>query len=173
MLRDIFCGLLIIILFQVHSCTTTTTSPGPVYDETEVEKSYETNEKLNISLVLNRTIIAELMHSKLNDSDILKILKIMGISIEKYPDIAKYFPVRHKSNETVSFWPWQILIIVVYSATAILSLTLNIISILVMIRKDRSISTELWKFLVNLSAADIGMAIFCIPFTYTEVSLPS
>nr|XP_046910431.1 neuropeptide Y receptor type 2-like [Dermatophagoides farinae] len=71
----------------------------------------------------------------------------------------------------LEFWPGQFILITMYSLTAFLSLSLNIITIIVWFYGDRSQSTEIWHLLVNLSLADIGMAIFCIPFTYTNVML--
>ena len=71
----------------------------------------------------------------------------------------------------LDFWPGQFILITLYSLTAFLSLSLNIITIIVWFYGERSQSTEIWHLLVNLSLADIGMAIFCIPFTYTNVML--
>ncbi|KAH9413990.1 hypothetical protein DERP_012367 [Dermatophagoides pteronyssinus] len=65
---------------------------------------------------------------------------------------------------------WQIILIVWYSSTAILSLISNILAIFILITSDRFMS-EIWKYLVNLSVADILMAMFSIPFTYTSFML--
>jgi hypothetical protein len=65
---------------------------------------------------------------------------------------------------------WQILLIVLYSLTAALSLIGNAIAIWVLMAGKRS-SRELRIFLVNLSLSDITMAIFSIPFTYTDFML--
>ena len=72
--------------------------------------------------------------------------------------------------EALPFWPFQVILIVLYSATAIISLSFNIISIIVMSKSSR-LTTEIWKFLINLSVSDITMAIFSIPFTYTGFML--
>lgn len=69
----------------------------------------------------------------------------------------------------VNFWPGQFILIFLYTLTAFLSLTLNIITIMVWYYGKRS--KEIWHLLINLSLADIGMALFCIPFTYTNVML--
>ncbi|KPM07827.1 Neuropeptide Y receptor type 2-like protein, partial [Sarcoptes scabiei] len=71
----------------------------------------------------------------------------------------------------LDFWPGQFILIVLYTVAALLSLTLNIITIIVWVYGERSQSTEIWQLLVNLSLADIGLAIFCIPFTYTNTML--
>ena len=65
---------------------------------------------------------------------------------------------------------WQILLIVLYSTTAVISFISNIITIIVLVKGER-LSSELWKYLINLSVADITMALFCMPFTYTMFML--
>ncbi len=65
---------------------------------------------------------------------------------------------------------WQTLLITLYSLTAALSLIGNIIAIWVLMAGKRS-SRELRMFLVNLSLSDITMALFSIPFTYTDFIL--
>ncbi len=65
---------------------------------------------------------------------------------------------------------WQILLIVLSSLTAALSLIGNTIAIWVLMAGKRS-SRELRMFLVNLSLSDITMALFSIPFTYTDFML--
>jgi hypothetical protein len=65
---------------------------------------------------------------------------------------------------------WQTLLIILYTTTAIVSLASNVITIIVLIKGER-LSSELWKYLINLSVADITMAIFSIPFTYTMFML--
>ena len=65
---------------------------------------------------------------------------------------------------------WQIFLIVLYSLTATLSFVGNAIAIWVLCAGKRS-SRELRVFLVNLSLSDITMALFSIPFTYTDFML--
>ena len=97
-------------------------------------------------------------------------------------DAIKYFETRNKTfNETqvdeelprleaLEFWPYQVILIVLYSTTAFISLTSNMITIVVLIKGDR-ISSELWKYLVNLSVSDIVLSLLSIPFTYTSYML--
>ncbi|XP_054166866.1 RYamide receptor-like [Oppia nitens] len=61
---------------------------------------------------------------------------------------------------------WQVFLIMLYSATATISLASNIITIIVLAKGER-ISSEIWKFLLNLSISDILMSLFSIPFSYT------
>ena len=67
-------------------------------------------------------------------------------------------------------WQMQTFLIILYSLTAFLSLAGNIVVIWVLMTGKRS-SRELRMFLVNLSLADITMATFSIPFTYTDFML--
>ncbi|XP_075589998.1 galanin receptor type 1 isoform X3 [Dermatophagoides farinae] len=72
--------------------------------------------------------------------------------------------------EALPFYPWQIILIMIYSTTAFISLGSNALTIIILLRNEQ-VSTELWKFLLNLSISDITMALFCIPFTYTNYML--
>lgn len=72
--------------------------------------------------------------------------------------------------EALPFYPWQIFMILMYSITAFVSLGSNILTIVTLLRSEQ-VSSELWKFLLNLSISDITMATFCIPFTYTNYML--
>ena len=65
---------------------------------------------------------------------------------------------------------WQLFLMILYSLTAILSLIGNLIMICVLLFGKRS-SKELKIFLINLSLSDITLAIFSIPFTYTDFIL--
>lgn len=94
------------------------------------------------------------------------------------PDLptATTSPLLHANGKSlqeqfIPFWPWQMLLIITFSVTALLSLTLNLVTIYVLLKSNKTISKELWKLLVSLSAADIGMALFCIPFTYSSAML--
>lgn len=63
-------------------------------------------------------------------------------------------------------WPMQVFLICLYSATAGLSLAANALTIIVLLKGERC-AKDVRKFLINLSIADIAMALFSIPFTYT------
>ncbi|KAF7488833.1 Neuromedin-K receptor [Sarcoptes scabiei] len=65
---------------------------------------------------------------------------------------------------------WQISLIALYSATAIFSLLANIFAVIILLSINRSTS-EIWKYLINLSVSDILMSMFSIPFTYTSFML--
>lgn len=64
----------------------------------------------------------------------------------------------------------QVLLVVLYVATALFSILGNTLSLVVLIYGKRSRS-QLRMYLINLAAADMAMAIFSIPFTFTEVML--
>lgn len=57
---------------------------------------------------------------------------------------------------------FQIGLIILYSSTAVLSFIANAFAIYILLNQDR-LTSELWKYLVNLSIADILMALFSIP----------
>lgn len=57
---------------------------------------------------------------------------------------------------------WQVALVILFSSTALLSLVSNVLAIFILLNQDR-FTSELWKYLVNLSCADILMALVCIP----------
>ncbi|KAI1291842.1 putative G-protein coupled receptor 83 [Halotydeus destructor] len=66
--------------------------------------------------------------------------------------------------------PLQVFLIALYSVTALMALGGNVTAIWVLMVGKRS-SKELRIFLVNLAMSDITMALFSIPFTYTDFML--
>ena len=64
----------------------------------------------------------------------------------------------------------QVVLIILYSITTLLSVAGNIVVILVFTLGRRSRS-DLRGFLINLAIADLIMAIFCMPFTFTMTML--
>jgi len=90
-------------------------------------------------------------------------------------DPINYESNSNKSNLTISQLPplealgtpYQLLLAVLYSVTAILAFILNFIAASVLIVHKRS-SADLRKYLINLAFADILMAVFSIPFSYTD-----
>ncbi|KAG8192043.1 hypothetical protein JTE90_025309 [Oedothorax gibbosus] len=64
----------------------------------------------------------------------------------------------------------QIFLIVLYSMTAMMALAGNATVIVVLLLGKRS-SRELRIFLINLALSDVCMALFSIPFTYTDFML--
>ncbi|XP_075591733.1 orexin receptor type 2-like isoform X1 [Dermatophagoides farinae] len=61
---------------------------------------------------------------------------------------------------------YQIFLIILYSFTACFAFISNLLTIIVM-WKGKRCTRDLRKFLINLSIADLLMAMFTIPFTYT------
>lgn len=59
---------------------------------------------------------------------------------------------------------------VLYTLTTMFSITGNVFVVLVFVRGRRS-RTDLRPFLINLAAADLMMALFCMPFTFADVIL--
>lgn len=66
----------------------------------------------------------------------------------------------------------EVVLIVLYSLTTALSVIGNLAAIIVFTVGRRS-RTDLRWFLANLAAADLTMAVFCMPFTFTTTMLDS
>lgn len=64
----------------------------------------------------------------------------------------------------------QYVLIALYTATAALAVTGNLVVIAVLTVGRRS-RTDLRAFLINLAVADLTMAVFCMPFTFTTTML--
>lgn len=62
--------------------------------------------------------------------------------------------------ETLDYWPHQVILITLYSLIAIVSFILNTFTLAVLVKCDKSISSELHLYLINLSVADCVMALF-------------
>lgn len=109
------------------------------------------------NLILNQSTFKESLHFALN----------LNINEALLNHNQEHFKFTVEDLEIVEFWPWQIVLISLYSFAAVASLFMNITTIVVLLTTtDRSITSELWKFLVLLSISDIGMSLFCIPTTY-------
>ena len=63
-------------------------------------------------------------------------------------------------------------LVILYSVTTFLAIVGNSIAIVIFTKGKRS-KTDLRPFLINLAVADLIMAIFCIPFTFTYQLLDS
>nr|XP_046912757.1 RYamide receptor-like [Dermatophagoides farinae] len=68
-------------------------------------------------------------------------------------------------------YPYQVFLITLYSLTALFAFISNFLTIIVMINGKRCIGGDMRKFIINLSITDLLMAIFTIPFTYTNYML--
>jgi hypothetical protein len=64
--------------------------------------------------------------------------------------------------------PLPTILALLYGGTSSLALVTNIWAIIILIKKERTLA-DLRKFLINLSASDISMAAFSVPFNYTDV----
>ncbi|XP_066304446.1 prolactin-releasing peptide receptor-like [Branchiostoma lanceolatum] len=96
----------------------------------------------------------------LQNSSLLDKLNFTDLLYHQYFDLAEYVLSTRS----------QIAIVVVYSVAILLSLIGNILVVMVM-AKNLSKGTKLRTFLINLAVADLVMAVFCMPFTFTDVML--
>ncbi|XP_078660127.1 RYamide receptor-like [Branchiostoma floridae x Branchiostoma belcheri] len=94
------------------------------------------------------------------NSSLLEKLNYTDLLYREYFDLAEYVLSTRS----------QIAIVVVYSVAILLSLIGNILVVMVM-AKNLSKGTKLRTFLINLAVADLVMAVFCMPFTFTDVML--
>ena len=67
-------------------------------------------------------------------------------------------------------WLYQILLSILYAVTAIVAFVSNLLTIIVLF-KGRRCTRDLRKFLVNLSVADMCMAVLTIPFSFSNYLL--
>jgi Na+/H+ antiporter NhaA len=63
--------------------------------------------------------------------------------------------------------PFQTLITMLYTLTAIIAFFLNTFALIVLLIGKKT-SLELRKYLVNLAIVDLLLAVFSIPFSYTD-----
>ncbi|ESO94835.1 hypothetical protein LOTGIDRAFT_95290, partial [Lottia gigantea] len=64
----------------------------------------------------------------------------------------------------------QIGLIILYTATALTAIIGNVLVVIVF-AKGRRCRTDIRPFLINLAVADLIMAVFCLPFTFSSVML--
>jgi len=64
----------------------------------------------------------------------------------------------------------QYVLIALYTTTTLLAVTGNV-TVIVVLSVGRRSHTDLRAFLINLAVADLTMAIFCMPFTFTFTML--
>jgi leucokinin receptor/neuropeptide Y receptor len=64
--------------------------------------------------------------------------------------------------------PFPTVLALIYGGTALIAFITNISAVIILIKKMKT-SADLRKYLINLSAADLSMAIFSVPFNYTDV----
>ena len=104
---------------------------------------------INVASGMHNRTLSEFHYADFNDSN------------HTMPGIVEQLDLDHDS---------QMVLIVLYSLTTLLSVTGNILVILVFTFGRRSRS-DLRGFLINLAIADLIMAIFCMPFTFTMTML--
>ena len=135
--------------------------------------------------VLYRVIVYHINKNNNNMADNASLMINLQMETEQSSTFARWLEAVHQNNslnttgETdniriedfeLASKPHQYFLIALYSITAALALGGNVMSIIVLTQGKRS-SNDLRLFLVSLSASDITMSIFSIPFTYTSFIL--
>jgi hypothetical protein len=64
--------------------------------------------------------------------------------------------------------PFPTILALLYGGTTFVAFITNILAVFVLIKKMKT-SADLRKYLINLAAADLSMALFSVPFSYTDV----
>jgi hypothetical protein len=93
---------------------------------------------------------------------------ILALNIE-------YFANRSKSESNAKLShllalpePFPIILALLYGGIAFVALIANIAAVIYLVKKMKT-SVGLRKYLMNLAVTDISMAVFCVPFNYTDV----
>jgi hypothetical protein len=64
--------------------------------------------------------------------------------------------------------PFATVLSLIYGGTAFIAFVTNISAVIILVKRMKT-TADLRKYLINLSAADLLMAIFSVPFNYTDV----
>ncbi len=64
--------------------------------------------------------------------------------------------------------PFPTVLALLYGGTTFVVFITNVSAVIILVKKMKK-STHLRKYLINLSAADLSMAIFSVPFNYADV----
>jgi leucokinin receptor/neuropeptide Y receptor len=64
--------------------------------------------------------------------------------------------------------PFPTVLALLYGGIAFVAFITNISAVIILVKKMKT-SADLGKYLINLSAADLSMALFSVPFNYSDV----
>ncbi len=64
--------------------------------------------------------------------------------------------------------PFPTILALLYGGIASFAFITNILAVIILVKKMKT-SADLRKYLINLAAADISMAVLSVPFNYTDV----
>jgi hypothetical protein len=64
--------------------------------------------------------------------------------------------------------PFPKVLALLYGGTALIAFVTNILAVIILIKKMKT-SADLRKYLINLSAADLSVAVLSVPFSYSDV----
>jgi hypothetical protein len=64
--------------------------------------------------------------------------------------------------------PFPTVLALIYGGIALIAFVTNISAVIVLVKKMKT-SSDLRIYLINLAAADLSMAIFSVPFNYSDV----
>jgi hypothetical protein len=93
---------------------------------------------------------------------------ILSLDIEYFADRSKSESNAKLSDLLALPEPFPIILALLYGGTAFVALIANIAAVIYLVKKMKT-SVGLRKYLLNLFATDISMAVFSVPFNYTDV----
>ncbi len=93
---------------------------------------------------------------------------ILGLNDEYFANLSKRNSPANLSELLALPEPFPTILALLYGGIATLALVTNISAIIILVKQMKT-SADLRKYLINLSAADISMAVFSVPFNYTDV----
>jgi hypothetical protein len=92
---------------------------------------------------------------------------ILALDDEYFANLSSYDSTAELSKLLALPEPFPTILVLLYGGTASLALVTNILAVIILVKKMK-ISADLRKYLINLSAADMSMAVFSVPFNYTD-----
>jgi hypothetical protein len=93
---------------------------------------------------------------------------ILASNYEYVEDLSTYNSTANLSELLALAEPFPTILALLYGGTALIAFVTNISAVIILVKQMKT-SDDLRKYLINLSAADISMAVFSVPFNYTDV----
>jgi hypothetical protein len=93
---------------------------------------------------------------------------ILALDIEYFANLSTSNSTAKLSQLLALPEPFPTFLALLYGGTAFVAFITNITGVYFLVKK-RKLSAGLRKYLINLAATDIYMAVFSVPFNYTDV----
>jgi hypothetical protein len=93
---------------------------------------------------------------------------ILALNDEYSANLSTYNSTANLSELLALPEPFPSILALLYGGTAFIAFVTNISAVIILVKKKKT-SVDLRKYLMNLAATDITMAVFSVPFNYTDV----